>query len=288
MGKEKEMVDVWESISFKLWSRIGPPWRPAKKDINFWEKRLNRLAKNKKIKVLVLGSTPEIRDMLVKNKINTTLLEANKSMYNAMNRLMKIKSTKEKLVIGNWLEANKIFKENTFDVVISDEPHCNIDYPKWPSFFSSLYNVLKPGGYLMLATVTYNFSQRQTIKEMLKKYKKNKKYFKDFKNRIWELYHLIGEKGVISKDYKLNFDKLRELIKKQALSQFAPEEVDKCLWFVSGDLDGECLGGVTEVGPPLKKQISLQSKWFLLEDMLLIKDHPVFDIKRTMILKSKK
>lgn len=287
MTKEKKVIDLWKGW-WKLWTKIGPPWRPSKKDIKFWENKILKL-KKKNPKVLVLGSTPEIRDMLAKNGITPTLLEANQSMFEAMTKLRKNAKGKEKLVIGDWLKADKIFKKNSFDVVIGDLPHCNIAIKDWPRFFTGIYNILKPGGYFLVATVAYSYTERQTVKEMLNKYKKNKKHFKDFKNRVWELYQILDEPGVFDKkEHRFNLYKLRDLVKKKAQKYFSLDEIDNNLLFVQGDLNGELFNDVVEVGPPLEDQLVLQSKWFYLDELYLVPDHPVFKIRRTMSLKSKK
>lgn len=284
----KQIVDLWGNW-WKVWQKIGPPWRPAAKDIRFWEKQIREIQKHKNPKVLILGSTPEIRVMLAKNNISPTLLEANRPMYEAMSNLYKINTAKEKLVVGNWLDADKYFPKNGFDVVMGDLPHCNIEYAKWPSFFTAAHNILKPGGYFLLSTVNYDYSERQTIKEMLDKYRKNKKYFSDFKNRLWELYQLIDEPGVFDKkERRFNHYKLRKILVREALKSFSHEEIDENIWFISDDLNGELLSDVTEVSPKLEEQLILQSKWFSLENLLKIEDHPAFNIRRSMILRSKK
>lgn len=285
---EKNIVDLWGDW-WKLWNLIGPPWRPAKKDIDFWENRIKELKKDKNLKVLLLGSTPEIRDMLAKNNVCLTLLEANRSMYDAMSKIRKVKEGKEKLVIGNWLKADKIFEKDQFDVVMGDLPHCNIDFKNWPKFFTNIFNILKPGGQFLVSTVTYDYSERQTIEEMLTKYRKNKKYFQNFKNRLWELYQLLDEPGILDmQEWKFSHYKLRKPLITAANKSFPLEEIDKNIWFIPGDLHGEKLGAVTEVGPPLEEQLIMQSKWFYLDELYLIPDHPAFKIRRSMILKSKK
>jgi len=276
---------------WKIWNKIGPPWRPSEKEIKWWGKKSTGLKKrNKKLKALVLGSTPEIRDMLAKNKIDTTLLDANRSMYEAMNKLTKRRNKKEKLVIGNWLDMDKVLGKNKFDFVIGDAPHCNLAFKTWPRFFEGLYNVLKPGGYFMVGSITLEFSERQTVDDLLKKYKKNKKYFNDFKNRLWELYKLADEKEVwINRVRGFSYEAVRKLLKREGSKRkIGLKEIDENLWFLSGDINGEALGPYIEVMPPLEEQINLQSKWFYLDDLYLVPDHPAFKIRRAMILRSKK
>lgn len=276
---------------WKIWNKIGPPWRPSKKELLWWKKKIVELQKKgKNLKVLVLGSTPEIRDMLSELKIDTTLLDANESMYKAMNRLVKKKNKKEKLVIGNWLDMDKVLGKNKFDFVISDAPHCNLAFKTWPRFFEGLYNILKPGGYFMVGSITLEFDERQTIKDLFGKYKKHKKYFRDFKNRLWELYQLANEKGVwLEKEKGFSYEGVRRLLRKEGRKRkIGQKELDENLWFLSGDINGEALGVYIEVMPSLEKQINLQSRWFYLDNLYLVPGHLAYKIRRAMIMKSKK
>ncbi|MCK4745032.1 class I SAM-dependent methyltransferase [Candidatus Parcubacteria bacterium] len=280
----------WESY-WRLWQKVGPPWLTPIQDIKFWEKRILEIKKkDKKIKALVLGATPKIRDLLAKHKIDTTLLEANKSMYVAMSRLIKIKNNEEKFICGDWLNADKIFKKNTFDFIIGDEPHCNLSFKNWPKFFQGIYNILKPNFNFLLSTVISDFSDRSTIKEVIQKYKDNPKYFKDFKNRLWELYKLIGEKNIYNKKTRgFIFDNLRDLVKKEGLkSGLSLNQIEKNLWFIDNDMNSESIGSYIEVDPPLEEQIIIQSKYFYLDKIFKVDSHPAFNIRRAMILKSKK
>lgn len=288
MTGKKKVINMWQDWS-KLWSRVGPPWRPSVKDIKFWEKRIVELDRGRKLRILLLGTTPEIRDMLARHNISVTMLEVNEVMYEAMTKLRKSRNGEEKLVIGDWLKADRIFKKNSFDIAIGDLPHCNVAFKKWPRFFENFYNVLKPGGLFFLATVTYSYPERQTIKQILEKYRKNKKYFANFKNRVWELYQLLDEPGVYDKkERRFNLYKLRKPIIEVAQRDFSRKEIDKNLWFIKNDLNGESFGDVVEVGPPLEEQLALQSKWFMLDELYPVPDHPAFKMRRSMILKSKK
>ncbi len=279
----------WKSYC-KLWQKIGPPWTPTSQEIKFWEKKILVIKKkNFNAKALVLGATPEIRDLLAKHKINTTLLEANESMYRAMSKLMKMKNNKEKFVCGNWLEVNSIFKKNSFDFVISDAPHCNLAFKDWPKFFHGVYSILKKESYFLFATMISSFKARLTFEDVLKIYKNNRKYFKDFKNRLWALYQLIDEKNIYNKNTRgFVFNNLRNLIKKKGLKVgLSLKEIEKNLWFLDNDINGESLGDYIEVDPPLEEQLIIQSKYFYLDKIFKVTTHPAFNVRRAMILKSK-
>lgn len=281
----------WKNV-WKIWSKTEPPMRPSKRDIRFWEKKIIKIKEKKpNLKALVLGCTPEIRDMLARQKVSTFCLDVHRSMYLVMGQLTKHKNKKEEFIQGNWLEADKIFQKNSFDLVCGDTPHCNLSFKDWPRFFKIIANVLRPKGYLLLSTeIMLDFEHKLTIEEVLKKYKKQPEYFKDYKNRHWALFRLQGETEVYDKKRRgFIMDNLKNTIIKNALKAgLSQNEIYRYLWFFKEDKNGELTGGYIETDPPLKEQLAIQSEYFKLEEIFRDKSHPVFNIRRVMILKSKK
>jgi len=119
---------AWKK-AWKFWNKIQPPWRPSIHDIKFWETAVVKVKKAKPdARALVIGVTPEIRDLLAKYKINTCLIDINPTMYEAMNRLMRMKNSEEKFIPGHWLDIDKIFHKNSFDLIRGDSPHCDLAF----------------------------------------------------------------------------------------------------------------------------------------------------------------
>jgi len=142
----------------------------------------------------------------------------------------------------------------------------------------------------MVGSITLEFNERQTVKGLFDKYKNNKNYFRDFKNRLWELYLLADEKGVwLSKERGFSYEGVRKLLRREGEKRkITQKELDENLWFLSGDINGESLGQYIEVMPSLEEQVTLMLKWFYLDQLYLVPDHPAFKIRRAMILKSKR
>lgn len=228
--------------------------------------------------------------MLARQKVKTLLFDAHRSMYLAMSKLIKYKNKEERFIQGDWLNADKIFQKNSFDLVCGDTPHCNLSFKDWPKFFKIIAAILKPGGYFLVATIISGFGKGLTIGEVLKKYKKQPEYFKDFKNRQWALFRLQAERGIYNKKRRgFVLDNLKRLVTKNALrAGLSRNEIYKYLWFFAEDKKGELTGGYIETDPTLKEQLAIQSEYFKLEKIFKDKSHPVFNIRRTMILKNKK
>ncbi len=283
-------VPTWEKLS-SGWEQIVPPWRPSKDEITFWEKKILELKKqNPELKVLITGSTPEIRDMLQKHDIDTTLLDADESMYKAMSRFVKEENKKEKIVFGNWLEADKLFPNDSFDVVMGDEPHCNLAYTDWPLFFKGIHNILKPKGYLLLSTIVSDLSKKLTIDDVLKKYKENPGFFDSMQNKIWLYYQLFNDSDIFDESKReFSFNNLRKKIIKEGTDAGLKTSDLSKLWFFENDLNGETFGfDLVEVDPSFEEQQKIMDELFVLKNMFHDKSHPAFSIKRVMILESKK
>jgi len=178
----------------KFWKNLYPEIKPLPSAIQFWENKIKEiLKKNKNPKALVLGVTPEIRDLLTKHKIKTTCLDLNPLMIKAMELLIKKKNSKEKIVKGNWLKMP--FKKDIFDFVISDCPQDNIPYKDWNKFFKNVSQVLKPNGYWLLgAPIFKGFKEGINLNQFIEIYRKNPKEFIKSKKKIYYMFKLSSHR----------------------------------------------------------------------------------------------
>ena len=282
MKKEKKQYNpIWlkqENFWYNLWKAVKSPWRPAKEDIKFYEKIVKKVVKkNKNPKVLVLGSTPEIRDMLAKYKtIEVTLIDLNIPVSRAMTRLMKRKNPREKLIPGNWLKMDQLFPRNYFDIVIGHGNFENIKIEKHDLFYKNIKHLVKKNGYVIMARGCLDSCLKNpiTFKQVVEKYKKNPKYFKNFVNRIFMLYRLADEPGVY--DHKAQGLKFHILLKKliqEAKKQGLSDKAVKDLCWTPG------LGADTyyiEVDIATEKKLkSMLQKHFKIISLHHLKYHPV-------------
>jgi hypothetical protein len=145
----------WAVIS-KHWAHFGEPSRPSRGDVYNYNKLLLEALPNKKgAEVLVLGSTPEIRELLYKfwltKKIKVTCADMTREMYEAMSVFVDNRIKDEKFVIANWVTMKFSHK---FDVIIGDYVNGNLGAEYKDSFLTNIKFLLKEGGY---------FIQRDTI-----------------------------------------------------------------------------------------------------------------------------
>jgi len=140
-------VNPWEYMC-ERWNMFAPPGRPSKRDVEKYKKLLyNSFAEEQpSYNVLVLGATPEIRDMLAQDKrINVFLVDITMDMIMSMTQLMDYTNDSEVWIKSNWL--NMPLPDNYFDAILSDLVICNVDEKSHDIFFKEILRILKKDGH---------------------------------------------------------------------------------------------------------------------------------------------
>ncbi len=274
----KKMKQSWVEIAEK-WKSYNYPVKPSPMEINFFEKELKEIINKKKnIKVLILGATPEFRDLLAKYKLEVCLIDNNKTSVKAMTSLVKRRNKKEKVVIGDWLKMP--FKKDSFDLVFSDSAQDNIKFKDFNGFFNNVYQVLKPEGYWFFGAANVEKSQSISFKRYIKEYKENPGNFKDSRNFI-SYFFKVGRGPDFYKPKTKSFDfakidqKVKIAVKRGKIPAKALENACFHLNYK------QVLIGQSEFKKMLKKNFNI------LKEMK--KDrHPGMKIKWAVVLKPKK
>jgi|GEM_PF-2354376 len=245
----------------KYWRNLPIEIKPTPSVLRLWEPKIRELSgKNKHLKALILGATPEIRDLLAKYKINTTCLDINPLMIKAMSLLTKRKNPKEKIVQGSWLKMP--FKANIFDLIVSDCPQDNLVYKDFLVMLKNAVRVLRSGGYWFWGTTHFKgFQAGINLKQLIKIYCADPKLFN---NRSWWFYYLL--KASCHKQFYNPKTKILDWIKfDQALMQmYKKREITK-QEFNHLKVSTEKLG----------QSLAVRVNWLTIEDFLklLIKHH---------------
>ena len=231
---KKPQSKEWKKIA-SVWKDILPPSRPSLGDICIYDKFIRQEIKKEKLfKVLILGTTPELRDLLSRYSllgynIKVFLLDINSEMIKAMDLLIEIKNKREKKLTGNWVKTS--FKDNFFDLIIGDEVMINIKKEKRTDLLKEIFRILSPGGAFILRASHINFQAKKfTVKKSFNKYAKL--YFQNKLNlnqvinylleEFFELSYFKNKKNLISlkfleKDFKKelkSLDSEKWLVKK--------------------------------------------------------------------------
>ncbi len=177
MNKKRTKVEPrgWEKIA-QAWQKMTSPARPSLGDVQIYGKFIQQIIKsNRHYRVLVLGSTPELRSLVLRlgllKKIDLYLLDLNSTMIYAMSAFLEIDKAKERQIIGDWL--NTPFKDQYFDIVLGDEILINVAEKDRDRLLQQIYRILKfDGAFITRASHVNPRARKFTVAKSINKYSK--------------------------------------------------------------------------------------------------------------------
>lgn len=139
----------WNKRLAKDWKNYPAPVRPGL-EMAIYEKIIRKvLAGNKNPRILILGSTPEFRDLLLKYKITPICCDVNPEVYKALKVLME-RSGKELFVESDWLDLDDAHR---FDLIMGHNVINMIPINKQGLFIKNIADNLKPDGIFATTVV---------------------------------------------------------------------------------------------------------------------------------------
>ncbi len=203
----------------KNWAAIKPPWKPSPERVNLYSQLIKKYVKGDR--ALILGATPEVRDLLAKLKFKVTLLDISPEMVKATTFLRKTKS-KEKIVIGNWL--TKDLKQK-YDLIIGDSVINNLKPKDHPRFLKRMRRLLKDNGIFIcqMGILVKPISKINiSLKKIINKAKYRPDYYQNYVNRAYDYWqclmlrrhHSLVDWGYLNEIYRQKLKK-GEISKKE-------------------------------------------------------------------------
>lgn len=141
-----DLQQKWLELIKKRTRRNCSPSFPSPPEVEIYEKYL-RVAINGQAnpKVLILGATPELRDLALRNGCDTVALDFSAEVLEIMGDVMTYKNdAREKRVVGNWLEYQG--EEYKFDAILADASLNNIPVAATAHFLNKLQTLLNQNG----------------------------------------------------------------------------------------------------------------------------------------------
>lgn len=138
----------WNKELAYIWTNMVGPSRPTVSELAIYSKwaRIIQEKTDRKLKLLVLGSTPEFRDWGVENDFEITVMDCNLEYYNAVSREIRHKNIKEQLLCKKWQELEA---DNEFDIIIGDLVIGNIEPEELEGFISKISKALTVNGLFL-------------------------------------------------------------------------------------------------------------------------------------------
>ncbi len=176
----EKRTKMWQKIT-RDYCKFVIPNRPSLDDTRNYAIAINQVLKNKKEpKILVMGSTPEIRRFLFTYtclfNAQVYCVDFSPNMYKSMTDFINKAELKEKYIKASWLKTG--LKDNFFDLAVGDEVICNIEPKKHKGLFQETSRILKKDGYWVTRHNMYlpNQAKPKTIILNIVKDLKQKKY----------------------------------------------------------------------------------------------------------------
>lgn len=106
----------WEQSNAEGWKKINYPWKPSNTELGEISKFIKNIRKSSR--VALLGSTPEIRSLMAREKINLDVVDFSKRMYLEMDRICESKDN-EIFINSDWIEYF-LGKKGVYDLIVGD------------------------------------------------------------------------------------------------------------------------------------------------------------------------
>lgn len=217
--------------SFIVTQRKNSPMAPSGKVLRIHRDNLSRIVRRFKApKMLVLGVTPELRDLGLRMGFEVTAVDINMNMINKMNELVEIKNREKEIIIkGGWLDVP--LRKNSFHCVVCDVSFNNLTLRDFPRLFKKLQTILAPGGCVSLKEVVHpdNDKQINSFEKNVELYRKKKISFNNFylRARFMTFYDEAYNKKTKINSGKKVFEEFKKAHKKGIINKKELERLYK-------------------------------------------------------------
>lgn len=201
----------WKYIA-NLWNTyFSQPSRVSKGESKKYREWLKGL-KKRKMKVLVLGVTPEIRESLAELECDVTCIDINPEMIQAMDSVLKVRNPNEVILNENWLDNS--LEDKSFDIVVGDAVLSNVNWNDRNELLLEVKRILKPKGIFITRIFTIPKEKPyKTIEEILDKFSTKEPNYRSAIELVFELqilcYDPEDHKGTFSEPKKV-LEKIRD------------------------------------------------------------------------------
>jgi len=155
--------------------------RPTKGQTEIFRKKLSRLPAGSR--TLLLGCTPELRDLASDLSFEVTCVDRNRLMYKAMSLLMKKKAKNERFIEGDWLEMD--FGKNYYDLIIGHDALNMVPWKELPNLLSKLARASKADAIFVQQILASR--PRLTANRVIKRYETGKTTRPDLVSEVLRL-----------------------------------------------------------------------------------------------------
>ena len=143
-ANEKEVHRVWDENA-GIWQYVTPPWRPSVGVLDLYKTlSQEKLGGN----VLILGATPELRDLASQYNKAVTVVDMSQKMLEQTSKFLKnADPEKERWIVGDW--CNIALPITSFDLILGDMIWWLLPFSKQNALSAIMANLLKDDGHFI-------------------------------------------------------------------------------------------------------------------------------------------
>jgi ubiquinone/menaquinone biosynthesis C-methylase UbiE len=187
----KKYADQWKNLQVPLVMSQGEIDIYRKFILKYLSSSKSASPKALPKKALLLGATPELRDLLFELGFEVTLVDINPEMVAAMDMLVKKSKNKERKIIGDWLRMHEdILAEEKFDLILGDHIFNHLPFSEFEKMLKITSLLLKPEG-MFLTNVIVKIEKDVNAENVFAKLKNKLGLLSDMKNKILWIYAVV-------------------------------------------------------------------------------------------------
>ena len=166
------------------WRTIGAPYRMTNNQKQIYGRFMRESAGHiDNPKMIVLGVTPELRELGHKHGYRVTCVDFSQTWINAMDILMGEEGGKDIIVRCNWFETP--LQRGEYDVVVGDGTMNLLELKNWDRLLEIVQGLLKPAGYFITRTLV-GIGDSVPLGDALKIFgERLLKYPEEYVNSLW-------------------------------------------------------------------------------------------------------
>ncbi|MBI3032210.1 class I SAM-dependent methyltransferase [Candidatus Woesearchaeota archaeon] len=193
------MKGDWSDEFVHHWEYYTGPARASKKDLEIIKSKIKLVGKE--CKVLILGATPEYRNLCGELKVQIACLDFSRYNFEYLKQEVTAKPH-EKLVEGNWLQT---VLDEKFDIILADNVINLVQREGINILLKNVQKMLKPHGIFMpriyIRKEHETINEEQVIKEYRKKGSKKPLYNYIGRNLYLTVYNTENERVMLKNVY---------------------------------------------------------------------------------------
>lgn len=208
----------WNKNLASIWTNNVAPSRPSNAEMCVYTKYLRELQSQcgQRIKMLVLGSTPEFRDWGFEQAIDISVVDKSIEYHKCISREIRHKNIKESVYVQNWEEMTF---DKQFDLIIGDLAIGNVDPDLFHVFLQNVNKSLSKNGFFLGKSLIWD--ENELIKsptEIIDDYRlQNYIHPYTFINHRLGLYCL--DRNTNTLDFSIMFNELKKLYENGYIDQ---------------------------------------------------------------------